>query len=473
MQATRKASDALGEVEVDARVLWGAQTQRALAHFAIGTEGDAASGGERMPTELLRALLLLKGAAAAVNGRLRRLPLPLAQAIDAAATELLGGGDEAVALHFPLSLWQSGSGTQSHMNVNEVLARLAELRLGEGGQPDARVHPNDHVNLGQSSNDMVPTAMHVAVITALRMRLLPALAGLAATLQAQAAVHEHMVKLGRTHLQDAVPMTVGQEIGAWRSQLRMAGAAIDATLPALHELAIGGTAVGTGLNTHPQFAQSVCGELELRSGVAWQPAPDRFAALAGHEPLVALHGALKTLAVALMKIANDVRLLASGPRAGLAELLLPANEPGSSIMPGKVNPTQCEALVMVCCQVIGNDMAVTLGAAAGHLQLNTCKPLIAANVLRSVRLLGDAMASFDAHTARGMAFDAARVQALLSGSLMLVTALAPHIGYDQAARIAHRAHAEHTTLREAAISLGVQGLDFDRWADPRAMLGPG
>jgi len=474
MEAKRKVRDALGEVEVDANVLWGAQTQRALAHFAIGAEdSEYAAGGERMPTELLRALLLLKGAAAAVNARLGRLPQPLAQAIDAAASELLGGGDAAVARHFPLSLWQSGSGTQSHMNVNEVMARLAELRLVEAGQVDAKVHPNDHVNLGQSSNDMVPSAMHVAVVTALRLRLLPALAGLAATLQAQAAVHAGVVKLGRTHLQDAVPLTVGQEIGAWRSQLLLATAAIEATLPALHSLAIGGTAVGTGLNTHPQFAQAVCAELELRSGISWAPAPDRFAALAGHEPLVALHGALKTLAVALMKMANDLRLLASGPRGGLAEMVLPANEPGSSIMPGKVNPTQCEALVMVCCQVVGNDMTVTMGACAGHLQLNTCKPLIAANVLRSVRLLGDAMLSFDTHTARGMAPDAARMQALLQGSLMLVTALTPYIGYDRAAQLAHRAHADGTTLREAAISLGVAAADFDRWANPRSMLTPG
>jgi fumarate hydratase class II len=374
-------------------------------------------------------------------------------------------------------MWQSGSGTQSHMNVNEVLATRAQQRLaaaegGAGGDAAVHVHPNDHVNLGQSSNDMVPSAMHVAVLVLLRERLQPALAALAAAFEAQAALHADVVKLGRTHLQDAVPMTAGQELGAWRSQLLAAGAAVEATLPALHELAVGGTAVGTGLNTHPDFAAAVCRELQRRTGIAWAPAADRFAALSGHEPLVAAHGALKVLAVALTKIANDLRLLGSGPRGGLAEWRLPANEPGSSIMPGKVNPTQCEALAMVCCQVVGNDMALTMGAAGGHLQLNTFKPLIAANLLRSTRLLADAMASFEQHTVRTMAPDAERMTALLAGSLMLVTALTPHIGYDRAAQIAHRAHAGRTTLREAAISLDVDGADFDRWADPRAMLGP-
>jgi fumarate hydratase class II len=355
------------------------------------------------------------------------------------------------------------------MNVNEVLARMAETSLGAG----AAVHPNDEVNLGQSSNDMVPSAMHVAAVLALQERLRPALAGLAGSLQQQAARHAGVVKLGRTHLQDAVPLTLGQEIGAWHSQLRMAAAGIDATVLGLLELAVGGTAVGTGLNTDPRFGDEVCRELGRRTGQAFIGAADRFAALAGHEPLVALHGALKVLAVTLTKIGNDLRLLASGPRGGLAELQLPANEPGSSIMPGKVNPTQCEALVMVCYQVMGNDLAVTLGAAAGHLQLNTCKPLIAANVLRSIRLLADAMKAFDVYTVRGMQADEQRIAEQLAGSLMLVTALTPHLGYDRAARIAHLAHEQRSSLRAAALALGVAADDFDRWADPAAMVGQG
>ena len=465
MNTPRRVADSMGEIEVAEGALWGAQTQRAVAHFAIG--------GEPMPAELIRALAFLKGVCAVVNGRLGRLDPSLAQAIDQAAQEIGRGGHGA---QFPLSLWQSGSGTQSHMNVNEVLARLAELALNgpHAEQPGGSrsVHPNDDVNLGQSSNDMVPSAMHVAALTALHGELLPALDALAAALAEKAMLYAGLIKLGRTHLQDAVPLTVGQEIGAWRSQLLLAAAAIKATLPALQQLAVGGTAVGTGLNTHPDFGAAVCRELTARTGIAYAPAADRFAALAGHEPLVALHGALKVLAVALMKMANDVRLLASGPRGGLAELLLPANEPGSSIMPGKVNPTQCEALAMVACQVIGNDTAVTLGAAGGHLQLNTFKPLIAANVLRSVRLLADAISSFDRYCVRGLAADGQRIGALLAGSLMLVTALTPHIGYDRAAQIAHRAHAERCTLREAAIACGIDAADFDRWADPATMLEP-
>jgi fumarate hydratase, class II len=455
--ARRKAHDALGEIEIDPGALWGAQTQRARAHFDIGAEP--------MPHELLQALLLLKGIAANVNSQLGRLSPALAQAIGEAAAELMSGGYES---QFPLSVWQSGSGTQTHMNVNEVIAGMAALRLEDGRS----VHPNDDVNLGQSSNDMVPSAMHVASLQSVHRRLMPALDRLVATLAARAALCTDVVKLGRTHLQDAVPMTAGQEIGAWRSQLLTARAAISATLPALQALAVGATAVGTGLNTHPDFGAGVCRELSRRTGIAFVVAPDRFAALSGHEPLVALHGALKVLAVALTKIANDLRLLASGPRGGLGELHLPANEPGSSIMPGKVNPTQCEALAMVCCQVVGNDVAVAMGAAGGHLQLNTYKPLIASNVLRSLRLLADAMTSFEAFTVRGLAPDARRMAALLEGSLMLVTALTPHIGYDRAAQIAHRAHDERCSLREAALSLGVAAADFDRWADPRTMLGP-
>ncbi|HEU4459084.1 MAG TPA: class II fumarate hydratase [Methylibium sp.] len=445
----------------DASSPWGAQTELALRHFAIGEE--------RMPVEWIQALLALKGAAAAVNGRLGQLDKTLAEAIDGACAELLERGD--AMQDFPLSMWQSGSGTQSHMNVNEVVARRAERRLRDAGR-DARVHPNDDVNRGQSSNDMVPSAMHVAIVVAAQTRLLPAIDVLSATLRAQADRHLSLVKLGRTHLQDAVPMTLGQEIGAWQSQLLAGRRALKDALPALHELAVGGSAVGTGLNTHPLFGADVCEELSRRLGFAFSPAADRFAALAGHEPVVAFHGALKTLAVALAKIANDVRLLACGPRAGFAELRLPANEPGSSIMPGKVNPTQCEALVMVCHQVIGNDLAVTLGAAAGQLQLNTCKPLILHNTLRSLRLLTDAQNSFERHAMRELAADETRIAALLQRSLMLVTALNPHIGYDRAARIAKRAHAEGTTLREAGVAEGLDAGDLDRWLDPAAMLGP-
>ncbi len=458
MNNHRRAADALGEIDIEPGSMWGAQTQRARAHFDIG--------GEPMPRELLHALLLLKGIAALVNAQLGRLPHAHAQAIEEATAELMAGGYEA---QFPLSVWQSGSGTQSHMNVNEVVAYLAGMRLGHGQEHS--VHAHDEVNLGQSSNDMVPSAMHLAAMQAVQRRLMPALEALTASLGTRAALAAKIIKLGRTHLQDAVPMTAGQEIGAWRSQLLLARSAVSATLPALQALAVGATAVGTGLNTHPDFGAGVCRELSRRTGITFVCAPDRFAALAGHEPLVALHGSLKVLAVALFKMANDVRLLASGPRGGLAELLLPANEPGSSIMPGKINPTQCEALAMVCCQVMGNDLAVTLGAAGGHLQLNTYKPLIASNVLRSIRLLGDAMASFDTHTVRGMVPDAQRMREWLSGSLMLVTALTPHIGYDRAAQIAQRAHTERTSLREAALALGVSAANFDLWTEPQAMLG--
>jgi fumarate hydratase class II len=314
--------------------------------------------------------------------------------------------------------------------------------------------------------------LHVAVSLALRERLAPALEAVMAALAAQAALHADVIKLGRTHLQDAVPLTFGQEVGAWRAQIGRAALAIEAAQPALRALAVGGTAVGTGLNTHREFGARVCRELAGATGIEFVPAADRFAALAGHEPLLVLHGALKTLAVALSKMANDLRLLASGPRGGLAEVRLPANEPGSSIMPGKVNPTQCEALAMVCLQVLGNDLALTLGAAAGHLQLNTCQPLVAHNVLRSIGLLADAMHSFERFALRGMAPDRERMRELIAGSLMLVTALTPHIGYDRAALIAHRAYADGSSLREAAIASGIAAADFDRWADPAGMLAP-
>lgn len=451
--ATRTEHDALGAVEVDAAAPWGAQTQRALGHFALGA-GDT---GEAMPRELLRALLQLKGVAAAVNGRLGVLPADLAAALDHAAAALLAEVDEGRCEAFPLPVWQSGSGTQTHMNVNEVLARRAAQRLGRA------VHPNDEANAGQSSNDMVPSAMHLAVLQALRQRLDPPLFALLQALQGHAMRWAGVPKTGRTHLQDAVPMTAGEEAGAWAARLALAAEALAHARPALLALAVGGTAVGTGLNTHPRFGAEVCAELARRTGLAFAPAANRFAALAGHEALVALHGGLKTLAVALAGIANDLRLLASGPRAGLAEWVLPGNEPGSSIMPGKVNPTQCEMLAMVAWQVIGHDSAVTLGAVAGHLQLNTAKPLIAANVLRSVRLLGDAMASFERHAVRGLHPDEARMRQGLEASLMRVTALVPHIGHDRAARIAQQAQAQGSTLRAAALADGIAPEDFARW----------
>ncbi len=460
MQSTRTEADTLGAIEVPADALWGAQTARALEHFDISTE--------RMPCELLLALVQVKRAAAACHGDSGALPLPVAHAILAAADEVLAGGHPDA---FPLSLWQSGSGTQTHMNVNEVLANRASELLG-GTRGSARlVHPNDHVNLGQSTNDVFPSAMHVAVIVAADARLLPALRELRATLNAKAVAWADIVKIGRTHLQDATPLTLGQEISGWVAQLAQADAAIVAALTPLLKLAIGGTAVGTGLNAPPGFGAAVAARLAQVTGFPFVVADNRFSALASHDDLLAAHGALKVLAAGLMKIANDVRWLASGPRAGLGELRLPENEPGSSIMPGKVNPTQCEALSMLCCQVFGNDVAATVGAAGGSFELNAYKPLLAHNLLQSLRLLADGIHSFERHCARGIEPDRARIAELLERSLMLVTALNPHIGYDRAAAIAHRAHRDGTTLRAAALALGtVSAADFDAWVQPSKMV---
>ena len=385
-----------------------------------------------------------------------------------AADEILAGLHPAA---FPLAVWQTGSGTQTNMNMNEVLANRASVLMG-GGQGEARcVHPNDHVNLGQSSNDIFPTAMHVAAVSDITRNLLPALRSLAATLSAKSSSFADIVKIGRTHLQDATPLTLGQEISGWAAQLEHAERSITAGLDALHALAVGGTAVGTGLNTHPQFGEMTAARLADETGLPFRCAENRFAALASHDPLVSSHGSLKTLAVALMKIANDVRWLASGPRCGLGELHLPENEPGSSIMPGKVNPTQCEAITMICCQVLGNDVALSIGGASGNFELNVFKPLIAHNFLQSVRLLADAMASFDVHCARGIEPDRKRIAEQLTHSLMLVTALSPHIGYDRAAAIAKHAHAHGTTLREAALTLGqVTEAQFDEWVRPERMV---
>lgn len=461
--AMRSERDAMGAIEVPAHRLWGAQTQRSLHFFAISTE--------RMPQELLQALAMVKLAAARVNLSLGLLPADKANAIARAAEEVLAGEHD---LEFPLSVWQTGSGTQSNMNINEVLAnRASELLGGERGQTRL-VHPNDDVNLGQSSNDVIPTAMHLAAARGIAYTLLPALAALRASLAGKREAFAGIVKIGRTHLQDATPLTLGDEFSGYVAQLDQAQSHIQSTLASLYPLAIGGTAVGTGLNTHPAFGQRVADELAQLAGLPFVSAPNKFAALASHDGLVAMHGALKTLAVALMKLANDIRWLASGPRSGLGEIAIPENEPGSSIMPGKVNPTQCEALTMVCCQVMGNDVAISAGGAAGNFELNVYKPLIAHNLLQSIRLLGDGMASFDAHCVRGIEAQRERIAELLDRSLMLVTALVPHIGYDRAAEIAKRAHHEGSTLREAALATGyVSADDFDRWVVPADMAGAG
>ena len=457
--STRVERDSMGDVAVDNARLWGAQTQRSIQNFKISTE--------RMPAELIAALAHVKRASAQVNCDLGLLDADKAGAIAFAAQEVLSG---RLADEFPLSVWQTGSGTQTNMNINEVLANLASERLGGPRGSGRLVHPNDHVNLGQSSNDVFPTAMHVAASLAVEHKLLPALHALREQLAAKSEDFKDLVKIGRTHLQDATPLTLGQEFSGYEAQLAHAAAAIVVRLPALHELALGGTAVGTGLNTHPEFGARVAAVLARELGVPFVSAANKFAALASHDPLASLHAALKTTAIALMKIANDLRWLGSGPRCGLGELSLPENEPGSSIMPGKVNPTQCEALTMVCCQVIGNDVALGIGAASGNFELNTFKPLIAHNLLQSIRLLGDAMTSFDANCVQGVRANPDRIAQLLANSLMLVTALTPHIGYDRSAKIAQKAHAEGTSLRDAAIAMGVAGEDFDRWVQPQKMV---
>ena len=455
----RTERDTFGDIAVPAHRLWGAQTQRSLEFFAIGSE--------RLPRELVHALAQVKRAAATVNHELGLLPAAKAGAIVQAAGEVLDGRHDD---EFPLVVWQTGSGTQSNMNLNEVLANRASQLLGGPVGPGRIVHPNDDVNLGQSSNDVFPTAMNVAAAQALQHRLLPALDALHATLAAKARAFAGIVKIGRTHLQDATPLTLGQEVSGWAAQLAHARTHLLAALPHLHELALGGTAVGTGLNAHPQFGDRVAARLARETGLPFTGAANRFEALAAHDAHVAAHGALKTLAAALTKIANDVRWLASGPRAGLGELRIPENEPGSSIMPGKVNPTQCEALTMVCARVFGNDVALNIGGASGAFELNVYKPLISDALLQSTRLLADAMASFDRHCAQGIEPDLARIADGVQRSLMLVTALAPHIGYDRAAAIAKHAHRDGLTLRAAAIASGhVSGDDFDRWVRPETM----
>ena len=458
--ATRVERDSLGEVAVPQARLWGAQTQRSLVNFAISSE--------RMPLEVIYALAELKAACAQVNAELGRLAGDKAKAIVRAAGEVREGRHDD---EFPLSVWQTGSGTQSHMNVNEVLANRASELLGGGRGAGRMVHPNDEVNLGQSSNDVFPSAMHVAAVRAMRERLLPALDALHLALKAKAEDFAAIVKIGRTHLQDATPLTLGQEFSGYAAQLGLARQAIEASLPGLHVLAIGGTAVGTGINAPEGFGEGVAARLAAASSLPFVSADNKFAALAGHEPMLAAHGALRTLAAALAKIANDLRWLASGPRSGLGEIALPANEPGSSIMPGKVNPTQCEALTMLCAQVFGNDVTIGIAGASGNFELNVYKPVIIHNFLGSVRLLSDGMASFERHCVRGIEARRERIAELVSRSLMLVTALTPHIGYDKAAAIAKRAHAEDTSLREAALASGwVSAEDFDHWVVPSDMV---
>ena len=460
---SRTETDSLGAVDVPADAYWGAQTQRSLINFAIGQE--------RMPLPVVHALALIKKAAARVNCRIGDLPTDIARLIEQAADEVLDGQHDD---QFPLVVWQTGSGTQSNMNVNEVIAgRANEIATGQRGGKSP-VHPNDHVNRSQSSNDSFPTAMHLAAVRAVQQDLLPAIAELRGGLAEQSLRHAQLVKTGRTHLMDATPITFGQELSAFVAQLDHAEQVIRAALPAVCELAQGGTAVGTGLNAPKGFADAIAAELAALSGLPFVSAPNKFAALAGHEPLVTLAGTLKTLAVALMKLANDLRLLGSGPRAGFAEVRLPANEPGSSIMPGKVNPTQCEALSMLACQVLGNDVAIGFAASQGHLQLNVFKPVIIHNLLQSIRLLADGCRNFNRHCVAGLEPDARQMAAHLERGLMLVTALNPHIGYDKAAEIAKKAYAEGITLREAALALGhLTDEQFDAWVRPEQMLEPG
>ncbi|HVH98419.1 MAG TPA: class II fumarate hydratase [Enhygromyxa sp.] len=461
-EATRIETDSMGEIEVRSDRYWGAQTERSLHHFSIGTD--------HFPRPMIRALGILKKAAALANGELGQLSAETVGLIVRAADEVIEGQlDE----HFPLFVWQTGSGTQTNMNANEVISnRAIELAGGVIGSKKP-VHPNDHVNRGQSSNDTFPTAMHIAAAEQTVHALLPAIAQLRGTLDAKAKQFAGIVKTGRTHLQDATPITLGQEISGWVAQLDYTRKSIEGSLAHVYELALGGTAVGTGLNTHPQYAVVSAKKIAELTGLPFVTAPNKFEALAAHDALVSLHGALKGLACALMKIANDVRWLASGPRCGIGEITIPENEPGSSIMPGKVNPTQSEAMTMVCAEVMGNDVAVSIGGASGNFELNVFKPLIIHNVLRSLRLLADAMINFDRFCAVGIEPAHDRIRENLERSLMLVTALNPHIGYDKAAKIAKTAYQNGTTLKQAAIELGyLTAEQFDAWVVPAQMIGP-
>ncbi len=458
----RTETDSMGEMKVPTSAYYGAQTARSKMNFAIGQE--------TMPNEVIRAFGILKKAAALTNHDLGNLETEIKDLIVKAADEVIQGKlDE----HFPLVVWQTGSGTQSNMNVNEVISnRAIELAGGEMGSK-APVHPNDHVNRSQSSNDTFPTAMHIAALSQIEDYLFPRVEKLRSTLAGKADTYADVVKIGRTHLQDATPITLGQEISGWESQIAHALGAVKATLPQLRELALGGTAVGTGLNTHPEYAARVAKKISEISGKEFVTAPNKFAVMAGHDAFVGTSGALKQLATALMKVANDVRWLASGPRCGIGEIKIPENEPGSSIMPGKVNPTQCEALTMVCCQVMGNDVTIGVAGSQGNFELNVFKPVMAYNMLQSIRLLADASESFNEHCAVGIEPNHEAINKNLQNSLMLVTALNPHVGYDNAAKIAKHAYKKGTTLRAAAEELGLmKGEDFDKAVQPRDMVGP-
>ncbi|MEX2229300.1 MAG: class II fumarate hydratase [Dehalococcoidia bacterium] len=458
----RIESDSMGTIDVPADRYWGAQTQRSFDNFKIGTE--------RMPRPLIRGLAIVKYCSAEVNEALGKLDPKLTSAIRQATQEVIDGTlDE----HFPLVVWQTGSGTQTNMNANEVISnRAIELLGGEMGSKKP-VHPNDHVNMSQSSNDTFPGAMSIATAEQVVHDLAPALRYLHEALAAKAKAFERIVKIGRTHLMDAVPLTLGQEFSGYAKQIEYAVVRVESALPRLYELALGGTAVGTGLNSHPEFAVRVAERIAAYTGLPFVTAANKFESLAAHDAQVELSGQLKTVAVSMMKIANDVRLLGSGPRAGFGELMLPENEPGSSIMPGKVNPTQSEAVTMVCAQVLGNDVTVGIGGATGHFELNVFKPVIAYNNLQSIRLLADAARSFTDHCVSGIEANEARIRELMESSLMLVTALNPHIGYDNAAKIAKKAHAEGSTLKESGVALGLLTAEqFDEWVRPEEMTHP-
>jgi fumarate hydratase, class II len=463
MASRRIETDTFGPIEVAADRLWGAQTERARRNFRIGDE--------RMPLPIIHALGLIKRAAAETNRELKLLDAQRADAIVQAAQEVIDGKLDD---HFPLPVWQTGSGTQTNMNVNEVIAARANMLLG--GEPGAKspVHPNDHVNMSQSSNDCVPTAMHVAATQQVTQRLIPALTELQAALENKSREFEGIVKIGRTHVQDATPLTLGQEFSGYAAQVKHGRERVLTALKELYPLAQGGTAVGTGLNADPRFGELVAKTIATLTGLPFTSAPNKFEALAAHDAFVFLHGALTSVATALFKIANDIRLLGSGPRSGIGELILPENEPGSSIMPGKVNPTQSEALTMVCCQVLGNHTTLSMAASQGHFELNVYKPIIAYATLQSIRLLADASVSFTEHCISGIRADENRIRELMQRSLMLVTALAPAIGYERAAEIAKAAHVNGTTLREEAIRLGyVSAAEFDRLVRPDKMTHPG
>jgi len=462
-QRTRVETDSFGPIEVPAERYWGAQTERSRRNFRIGTE--------RMPIPLIRALAIIKRAAAEVNHELGALDARRTKAIVHAAQEVIDGKLDD---HFPLVVWQTGSGTQTNMNVNEVIAARANEMLGGKPGANAPVHPNDHVNMSQSSNDCFPTAMHIAATTEITRSLLPALAHLHAALERKRKEFAGIIKIGRTHAQDATPLTLGQEFSGYAAQVKSGRQRVSQALKHLYPLAQGGTAVGTGLNAKPRFAKLVAKRIAALTGLPFVTAPNKFEALASHDAIVFAHGALTSVATGLFKIANDIRLLGSGPRSGLGELILPENEPGSSIMPGKVNPTQCEAVTMVCCQVFGNNATITVAGSQGHFELNVYKPVIAFAMLQSIRLLGDVAVSFTDNCITGIRANRARIRELMERSLMLVTALAPRIGYQRAAEIANAAHAAGTTLREEAIRLGyVSAAEFDRLVRPEKMVRPG